>query len=1772
MATAATIGPVEILRVELERLYDLDALQTLSRDLLGLDPGDVAAEANRPAFARALAERSVRDDLHEALADAIVLTDRSAEVRLRPVYDGRAADDLAVGQMVVGYKILKKTHDEGFGTVYLAVGPENHQATFKVMREGRARDRRALQRFLLAQRALRQVHNPAVQRIVAAGMLPDGRPYVAAEHIDGQLLSARIGRAGAMHINEARGVFQSVCEGLDAVHAAGLAHGDLRTDHVVLVRRDGGLGAVLVDFGIDRLGSARHGAQDAASFLVLLGGARGLAPERARFGTAADAKSDVYGLGALAFEVLTGKPPFAATSLADLVVAHITQEPEAPSKVAPRGWVTKEVDAVVLKALAKDPEARYASAGAFLAALFEASKAKRGNEVGKDEFAARKAALAEAPTDDDKALALEAAGGNGVTWAEVAAAITEVADGADDAGAKKALRFRAARVLEAEVKDLPAAKAAYEAIAAMEGGDELAAARAKEIRRATANAEERAEIYLEDIETEALATEKARLWAELGRHYERELSDSENALVAFTEAVSASPADDDLAAEIARLVGDDAAKWNEVTAQVSEAAKGRESAEQVALYLRAGRWYLDRVKRTDYALACFNQAITANPGSDEALEGAAAIYRKAQQWAELVGTLLKRADAQAQAARARDLRAEAADLLESKLDERTKSRELAEKVVAEDAAHDTATQVLERLLLRAEDWAGVAKLLEHKAEAQSGEKRAETYCEIAEVYEDRRSDVLTALEWYEKALTADGRNMAALKGLERLYAREGKSEGLLKVLEAQVDAVATPRQKVELHNRIGALVEEEFVDHARAATAFEAALAIDPANDLALRGLGRLFRVLGRWEELASLLDRHATLVDDAAKKAELLVSAGRLFLDPIGSVERAGRCFERALEVEPGNGAALELNARVAGLQGDVRSATEAYEKLAAAAKTPTEKVEVLLKLAKLLEDKGDRDGAIDRYKQALDVDPDSASATARLRELYASRGDSQGAIELLQREIEAAEGSNQRASLWAQVARIYRDRVKDHAKARDAAEKSVLLDATNEDAAVMLGELHFDAGQWADAAKHLAGRAGRAKELGRDEGLGLALKYGEALAKSGDAAKALEAFRAAAEVAPDDREALLAVAKATYAAEAWGEAKTRYEALLQVHRGDLDEATRAAALYELADATRRGGDNAAAIASLTEATDLAPTSARTFELLATLHGAEGRWDEVVRAKRRLLELAETDAQRFTLHMELGELLATRLGDKARAARSFVAALELRPSERRILMRLMQLYSDEKDWGRLVEIILKFADLVDDKAQLSRYYATAAQLCEIHLNRPEEAIDYYEQALEHDPSHAAALEGLAALRGAKKDWTGLEQSYRKVLARLGEGASASAKAKLYALLGALYEKELKQPAEAVTAYERAQELCPAEQDHGEKLAELYLTDTKRFFDRAVTTHRALLVKNPLRVESMHALRRAFTEARKPDEAWCMCQALVSVKGAEPEEESFFKKFRTDRPAAAQEKMNEERWRLDLAHASLDPLLTSVFATILPAVLKSRGVPLADYGLSDKALIDPATDDGQMAQTIHYAAGVLGLKTPPVYALPSDDSGLNLVLSQDPGLYLGASALAGGPTKALAFLAGVRLSYFRAGHFVRQIVATGTGLRAWLFAAMRAVQPTFPVGDELMGPVNENLAAIKAHLQGAAMEQLASLVTKLIASDLSLDLKRWTIAVDLTADRAGFVLANDLAVALAVIKATPDEQAAVPQADRVRELRAYAVSEEYLRLRQRLGIAIGVAG
>ena len=177
-------------------------------------------------------------------------------------------------------------------------------------------------------------------------------------------------------------------------------------------------------------------------------------------------------------------------------------------------------------------------------------------------------------------------------------------------------------------------------------------------------------------------------------------------------------------------------------------------------------------------------------------------------------------------------------------------------------------------------------------------------------------------------------------------------------------------------------------------------------------------------------------------------------------------------------------------------------------------------------------------------------------------------------------------------------------------------------------------------------------------------------------------------------------------------------------------------------------------------------------------------------------------------------------------------------------------------------------------------------------------------------------------------------------------------------------------------------------------------------------------------------------------------------------------------------------------------------------------------------------------------------------------------MTEDPSIGLGKAALAGGPAQALAFLGGRHLSYFRNGHVTRWLVSTGSALRAWLLASIQHSQPKFPVPAALATQVSECLTVLRKRLHGREADQLHSLVQKLLSAAPELDMKRWMAAVDLTADRVGFILGNDLETASAVIKASPADASVVGQKERLKELYLYSVSESYLELRQKLGVSI----
>jgi hypothetical protein len=176
--------------------------------------------------------------------------------------------------------------------------------------------------------------------------------------------------------------------------------------------------------------------------------------------------------------------------------------------------------------------------------------------------------------------------------------------------------------------------------------------------------------------------------------------------------------------------------------------------------------------------------------------------------------------------------------------------------------------------------------------------------------------------------------------------------------------------------------------------------------------------------------------------------------------------------------------------------------------------------------------------------------------------------------------------------------------------------------------------------------------------------------------------------------------------------------------------------------------------------------------------------------------------------------------------------------------------------------------------------------------------------------------------------------------------------------------------------------------------------------------------------------------------------------------------------------------------------------------------------------------------------------------------------SQPPAIVLGVSALQMQiPAQTAAFVAARQLCYFRPGFYVRRLVASTTALKAWLFGAFKLCTPGFPIAQELEGPVLEARQALDMHLVSEQKDRLVDVITKLLHTSPAIDLKQWVTGVDLTADRVGLVLANDLRNVVDIIKSVEDA-ASPPRDRRLQELVLYAISEPFFTIRQRLGVAI----
>jgi serine/threonine-protein kinase len=320
-----------------------------------------------------------------------------------------------IGQTVGGrYTVLELLGAGGMSVVYLA----RHEllkkpVALKVLREELATNQASLSRFHREALAAASIGDPHIVDVTDYGFTESGDAYIVMERLDGRDLRRTIAAEGALAAGRAVAIARQILRALQAAHARGIIHRDLKAENVFLSQRDGHDFVKLLDFGISKITQPLDdGNQAATGTGVVMGTPQYIAPEQAHGAQDLDHRVDIYAMGVILYEMLTGSLPFTGKSALEIVMKHVQEEPEPPRVRRPELAIPPELEAIVLRAMAKKAGARFASAEAMLAALPDPHGLPGGFTSG---------ALAVAPARPPRRLALLllvlgllAAGGGGL--------------------------------------------------------------------------------------------------------------------------------------------------------------------------------------------------------------------------------------------------------------------------------------------------------------------------------------------------------------------------------------------------------------------------------------------------------------------------------------------------------------------------------------------------------------------------------------------------------------------------------------------------------------------------------------------------------------------------------------------------------------------------------------------------------------------------------------------------------------------------------------------------------------------------------------------------------------------------------------------------------------------------------------------------------------------------------------------------------------------------------------------------------------------------------------------------------------------------------------------------------------------------------------------------------------------------------------------------------------------------------------------------------------
>ena len=1019
--------------------------------------------------------------------------------------------------------------------------------------------------------------------------------------------------------------------------------------------------------------------------------------------------------------------------------------------------------------------------------------------------------------------------------------------------------------------------------------------------------------------------------------------------------------------------------------------------------------------------------------------------------------------------------------------------------------------------------------------------------------EDRTLNLAEAKKHYAAAHRLFPKTMDPLRGLEQIAVQEKDNVGLADVLRKQADAELADGDRVAVLLWLAKLEEEEFRKPDLAAKSLERVVAIDPTQAAALAGLERTYASSRAWPELAAVLERAAVSTVDPQERASRLQRLGEVLETKLGDPRAAVATYERLDKRLPDDETVLGELARLSEKLGDVQAAVRYREMLAEIVGAPSIRARNHVIAGQLLMPV-DASGARKQFERAVAADPANQSAWQALLWDARSENDAERVEKYLEERAWKTELPRARASAFVELADA-RAKRGDHAGARRAFEEAAQSDNTNEAAAVALATTFVQEERYADA-EPLLDVALSAAERDKDYDRVLLLRRMQARTATavGKPDRALVAMLAAYSARGGSLEAKEELIAAAVPMRADPQVLTARAALLDI--ADHPEGLSVEGRAGLADILAFTGDKDRAAVLYDDVLSEAPENDRALAGLAQHHTASGNPVAALSLKRQLAQNISDPDERFATFIEVGEAFLGK-GQAELAAEVFEEARSLRPRDLPTLHKLLAVYPKVQKWASLFDVLRAIADADSDPARKSKTLFTMAQLAKEELADRGTALELFDRALDVDPSQLVAFESIVKLLTQDKDWLGLEQMYKRMIARAlaQEGEKAiSLQQALYCQIGLVYRDRLHNLEQAIVAYQAAVHLRPGDEQAQTILRELLAKTGQGHGAVAITLERIL--RDPLEASPYPALFELLLQQNARDRALCVASAMKFLGVTHPGAQGLQKSYPQPPIEGIVLDLGPEGYR-QLLHHEMDPSLTEIFEVVAPAVVD---LLVARLPMRERLTHPGSKLEGHdwLVRSIARAGTILGTGAPKVFQRKAPGTALAAAPTKPASFLAHPPALGGIAPDVVAFMIGKRVFEISPPLFARALLPSISELKQLAQSAARIATDQTETGDMLL----------RERLKKDDIARIGNAVRTAMAATGKLDVLRWAQRADVSASRAGLLLAGVLEAARSAIAFEPQSPGDLTPREKMKELVGWYLGDQAAALRQRLGVAL----